>query len=713
MATGIADSPVVLGYTAIHLITLGLTLAVAVYTARNYWNKPLGRVFALLLGAVTIWTAGSFVRLYTSTPAEFVAVTTIKYIGIAGAPVLFVVFALLYDGKSQWVTRPVMVAISVLPALTIPVVVTTNFHELFYSNYAMTTVDTVSVLFIEAVGPWYWLFLVYGWTLFAVGSGLLVHAGIRRSRFYRLQLLVLLPAIGISWAVNILYVVWSWPHPALDPAPVGFALTGLLLGFGLFSTQLVDISPVARSVVFDAIDDAIIVVDGANRVLDVNSAARPLLTEPNPVGSDLRAVLVADLARQLEAGTETVELGDGPTPRYYRYRERSQPDSMTGRVLIFTEVTDLKESQRETEQAHDQLRQIIDLVPDPLYVKTLDDKVVLSNQANAQLHGLTPAELEGKREREVESDVENIENFDKYRQREREAVETGEARTYEEELRAPDGERHNFRMTRIPFETTGRDEDAVLGYARDVTALKEYEQELEDSHERIEQTNEELETLNRILRHDIRNDVVVMSRLGERLEDHVDEDGEELLAQLLDRGEHIRTLTTGLRDLMRTLLEETRELRPVRVDTALESEVREVSRSYDDAAITMEDISRVHVRANQMLSSVFRNILENAIRHNDSDAPEVTVSMQERDERVEIRISDNGPGVPEEIRADIFGKGEKGLESKGTGIGLYLVTQLLEEYGGEVWADDNDPRGAVFVVELVKQSPETRHTTEE
>jgi PAS domain S-box-containing protein len=708
MATGIAGSPVALGYTAIHLLAIGLTLAVAVYTARNYWSKPLGRVFAALLGAVTIWTAGSFVRLYISTPEGFVAVTTFKYIGIAGAPVLFVLFSLRYDGQSQWVTRPVVAALSVLPALTVPVVATTQRHGLFYSDYATTTVDTVSVLSIEAVGLWYWLFTVYGWMLFAVGTGLLVHAGIRRSRLYRLQLLILLPAIGISWTTNILYVVWNWPHHALDPTPVGFAVTSLLLGFGLFSTQLVDISPIARSVVFDAIDDAIVVVDSANRVLDVNSAARPLLSESSPVGSELTAVLVADLAQQIERNPDTVEVGDRPTPRHYRYRELTQPDSMEGSVHLFTEITDLKESQRATEQAREQLRQIIDLVPDPLYVKNLDDEVLLSNEANAELHDLTPEQLEGKREQDIESDVENIENFDKYRQREIEVVETGSSMTCEEELIDPDGERHDFRMTRIPFATTNGDEDAVLGYARDVTALKEYEQELEDSHEKIERTNQELETLNRILRHDIRNDVVVMSRLGERLEDHVDEDGEELIDRLLDRGEHINSLTNSLRDLMRTLLEENRELRPVRVDTAIESEVRDVSRSYDDAVVTIEHISRVPVRANQLLPSVFRNILENAIRHNDSDVPEVTVSMQERADRVEVRISDNGPGVPEDIRADIFGKGQKGLESKGTGIGLYLVTQLLEEYGGEVWVEDNDPSGAVFVVELVRMTLEDR-----
>jgi signal transduction histidine kinase len=218
-----------------------------------------------------------------------------------------------------------------------------------------------------------------------------------------------------------------------------------------------------------------------------------------------------------------------------------------------------------------------------------------------------------------------------------------------------------------------------------------------------------LETLNRILRHDIRNDVVVMSRLGAKLQEHVEEDGEDLLNQLLERGDHIRNLTNGLRELMRTLLEEESELKPVRLDTVIESEVRDVSQSYDDSTVTMGDVPRVSVKGNKMLSSVFRNILENAIRHNDCEVPEVDISAQKRVNRVEVRISDNGPGIPESIREDIFGKGEKGLQSNGTGIGLYLVNQLVEEYGGEVWVEDNDPRGAVIVVELERMWPDTQN----
>lgn len=106
------------------------------------------------------------------------------------------------------------------------------------------------------------------------------------------------------------------------------------------------------------------------------------------------------------------------------------------------------------------------------------------------------------------------------------------------------------------------------------------------------------------------------------------------------------------------------------------------------------------VRANSLLNSVFRNLFTNAIVHNDKDVPEITISAEESEEAVQVRVADNGRGVPDAQKEEIFGQEEKGLESAGTGIGLYLVSTLTKGYGGDVWVEDNEPEGAVFVVEL-------------
>jgi signal transduction histidine kinase len=101
-----------------------------------------------------------------------------------------------------------------------------------------------------------------------------------------------------------------------------------------------------------------------------------------------------------------------------------------------------------------------------------------------------------------------------------------------------------------------------------------------------------------------------------------------------------------------------------------------------------------------MLSSVFGNLLNNAVQHNDKEEPSVSVTVTTTAETVVVRVADNGPGIPADRHAEVFGRGEKGLESEGTGVGLYLVDRLVDAYGGSIAIEDNEPEGTVFVVEL-------------
>jgi signal transduction histidine kinase len=143
------------------------------------------------------------------------------------------------------------------------------------------------------------------------------------------------------------------------------------------------------------------------------------------------------------------------------------------------------------------------------------------------------------------------------------------------------------------------------------------------------------------------------------------------------------------------------ELKPVRLRPALESEVDDVQSNYEEALVRIDGtIPNIEVPGDGMLESVFRNLMKNAIQHNDKEVPEVSVSATQEDDIVAVRIADNGPGISDERKETIFQQGEMGLDSEGTGLGLYLVETLVDRYGGSVYVEDNDPTGAVFVVEL-------------
>jgi len=225
--------------------------------------------------------------------------------------------------------------------------------------------------------------------------------------------------------------------------------------------------------------------------------------------------------------------------------------------------------------------------------------------------------------------------------------------------------------------------------------------ELKRSQQRLAAQRDDLEVLNQVLRHDIRNDLQLVTAYAEMLAPHVDEAGEAHRKRIVESADNAIGLTESTRDLADVMRSRQTEPTSVVVSEVLETQIAEVRAVSPEAMITVDGpLPETAVVANSLLGSVVRNLLTNAIQHNRSDEPQVTVSATERDGWVKITVVDNGPGIPDSQKAELFGKGEKGLESAGTGIGLYLVRTLVESYGGEVRVRDNEPEGAMFVVDL-------------
>jgi signal transduction histidine kinase len=117
-------------------------------------------------------------------------------------------------------------------------------------------------------------------------------------------------------------------------------------------------------------------------------------------------------------------------------------------------------------------------------------------------------------------------------------------------------------------------------------------------------------------------------------------------------------LTDVMGDLMETLVTAAEPvLEPTNLSYVLDREIREARSSYPAATIRSRgNVPLVEVVANDMLASVFRNLLNNAVQHSDREHPTVTVSadLLRGDHRVRVRIADDGPGIPAGLDGDVF-----------------------------------------------------------
>jgi len=277
-------------------------------------------------------------------------------------------------------------------------------------------------------------------------------------------------------------------------------------------------------------------------------------------------------------------------------------------------------------------------------------------------------------------------------------IETGEPiYNKEEHIQREDGDDLWVTTTKVPWQDDDGETKGLIGFSLAITERKEYERTLEAQ-------TEELELLNRLLRHDVAHEVSIVNQRATLLAECVsDPDAQADLDAIRRSGERVAELLDTVRALVGAMLGDQPTVEAVPLAPSLRSELGRVRSIHDDARIEgPETLPEVRVRANEMLGELFRNLLTNAVYHNDTDRPTVEVGVETDDEAVVVRVADDGPGVPDSQKEAVFGRGEKGLESPGTGIGLYLVDTIVDMYDGEVWVEDNDPRGTVVCVRLAR-----------
>jgi len=102
-------------------------------------------------------------------------------------------------------------------------------------------------------------------------------------------------------------------------------------------------------------------------------------------------------------------------------------------------------------------------------------------------------------------------------------------------------------------------------------------------------------------------------------------------------------------------------------------------------------------------TQTLHNLLTNAIRYTLPQKGRITVGLKKETEGYVLSVCDNGIGVPKDAQEHVFerfyrAKNALGIETQGSGLGLYLVKVMTDAYGGKIWFESSEGEGTSFYV---------------
>ncbi|QCC52528.1 PAS domain-containing sensor histidine kinase [Halapricum salinum] len=237
------------------------------------------------------------------------------------------------------------------------------------------------------------------------------------------------------------------------------------------------------------------------------------------------------------------------------------------------------------------------------------------------------------------------------------------------------------------------DSTPVLGEVRNVSAYTA--------------TSRRVNLLSRIIRHNLRNDVTVLDGYAEAIEAATDDDDvEEYARTIRSKATDLGGLNESVREIEHATIESSDKGRIRRASEAVSDVVAPISAAHPEATIDLEEETAMWVESQDALGHAVSHAVENAIVHAE-DEPSVRVAIDESPNtgRLEIRIEDACPAIPQMELDAIDELSENTATSHGSGVGLFVMKWCIESLGGELKIVRNRPRGNVVHFYLPPKEP--------
>lgn len=288
---------------------------------------------------------------------------------------------------------------------------------------------------------------------------------------------------------------------------------------------------------------------------------------------------------------------------------------------------------------------------------------------------------------------------------------------FEEPQTLKDGSTRWISTSKIPLHNNDKKVIGILGWYIDITpyrsmefqinkkneTLLEYSQSLQKSRNELELSNRDMQMFTYAVSHDLKspiNNIISFTKLIlKTYQNELNSKVTEKLNIVLDSGKSMNNLVRNILTYARTGLEEIKA-KPVRIRSLVEQKLMNLDQIllHQNTTINIDFKDNLITCYPDLLGIVFYNLIDNALKYNESKFPRVDCTMEDKATEFIFSIKDNGIGIKCEYVETIF-KPFKRLHSSqiaGSGLGLSICKRIIELHKGRIWIDDSSEVGTIF-----------------
>jgi diguanylate cyclase (GGDEF)-like protein/PAS domain S-box-containing protein len=334
-----------------------------------------------MMAALTEWSVTYILILGTPDLSLKLLWGKLGYLGSASVSLAWLTFAMQYSrfGSDRICRR--WWPLGIVPFITIVLVFTNEWHHLIWTS---AWVDGSDLVVIH--GAAYWVFIVFSYLVALFGLGLLLRLFVRAPKIYRYQVGAIILGGLITWVWNVIYLSGKNPIARPEFTPVAVTLSGIAFAWGLFRFRFLDIVPVAREAVIEGMTDGMVVLDGQERIIDLNPAARGILgtSASNIIGTSIVQLLPTGCGLNFKGESSREEITFQHSGQLKLFELRTSPladqyGRATGTLLLLTDITERKRAEsaeREQRAMAEALRDTAAVLNSTLQLEEVLDRIL-------------------------------------------------------------------------------------------------------------------------------------------------------------------------------------------------------------------------------------------------------------------------------------------------------------------------------------------------